>query len=88
MFQSHEAEGPVEMVIRQVIYEDLKPQGRNQDLGVGYSCASGAFPACWGNSEASWAGLAAGDRSVGSEAVAGNKACSVWLLNNNNSKCE
>ena len=61
------------MVIRQVIYEDLKPQGRNQDLVVGYSCASGAFPACWGNSEASWAGLAAGTAVLEARLSLGNK---------------
>ena len=32
MFQSHEAERPVEMVIRQVIYEDVKPQGKESGL--------------------------------------------------------
>lgn len=31
VFQSHEAEQPMEMVIRQDIYEDLQPQGGNQD---------------------------------------------------------
>ena len=59
MFQSHEAEPPMEMVIRQDIYEDLKPQGGIR-IGVGYNCASGAFPAGWGNSEGSWEGFAAG----------------------------
>lgn len=29
-------------------------------IGVGYSCASDAFPACWGNSEGRWEGFAAG----------------------------
>lgn len=61
VFQSHEAEPPMAVVIRQHIYEDLQLQTPELGIriGVGYRCASDACPACWGNSEGRWEGFAA-----------------------------
>ncbi len=59
MFQNHEAEPPMATVIRQDIYEDLKPQDKNQDW-CGVSLCVGRFSCMLGNSEGPWEGLAAG----------------------------
>ncbi len=58
-------------VIRQDIYEDLKPQDKNQDW-CGVSLCVGRFSCMLGNSEGPWEGLAAGDRCGGSEGSPGD----------------
>ena len=50
MFQNHEAEQPMAMVIRQDIYEDLT----GIRIGVGYRLCVGRFPCILGNSVAGW----------------------------------
>lgn len=59
VFQSLEAERPMNVVIRQEIYEDLKPQSRNEDWCGVYKLRRALFLHD-GNSEGAWEGLAAG----------------------------